>query len=147
MNVLVKTKFEYDSLMEMLEHEGFSWYTGTFPTERDEWEEYKEETVIFINTERRDFSYADKAYAKYSSEPYISFPNPTYSTLVDKWEEEVVNVEYRLFAPKCGYLYIDKSGNIMISTGQKTSDWKTRFTSEEIEELPRWCWFLEKERV
>ncbi|MBC1605699.1 hypothetical protein HCJ39_13340 [Listeria rocourtiae] len=49
--IAVNTQEKYDALMKVLDMEGYAWFESeSKPSEINNWENHKEETVIVINT-------------------------------------------------------------------------------------------------
>lgn len=55
-----QTREDYDDLMNFLEKRGFSWFSGDRPTDLDEWDDYKEDTVIVFYEHDKEIIYTSK---------------------------------------------------------------------------------------
>lgn len=55
-----QTREDYDDLMNFLEKRGFSWFSGDRPTDLDEWDDCKEDTVIVFYEHDKKIIYTSK---------------------------------------------------------------------------------------
>ena len=117
----VKTKQDYQILMEKLEHEGRVWYGGEKPTEYDGWSRYKENTIIIEygqdmigNAHSDKFKVIEFSHGKKVSENtcYNQRKNRTLDIIEENFTREEMIAYYRMRAIEALTRYCDKDLDI-----------------------------------